>query len=152
MATHSSILVWRIPWTEEPGRLQSMGSPVKLQEKKIPKPKSQLNCLARRVPQHRSLAQNRGSPPSALSPWGVCLPSGSLVSLMGPECRRVQTMSQELLRSTQFTFELLAPGFPGAQAMLRRPTEVTGTPPSHPHPAVMSVVPKAETTWRRITQ
>ena len=26
MATHSSILVWRIPGTEEPGRLQSMGS------------------------------------------------------------------------------------------------------------------------------
>ena len=26
MATHSSILAWRIPWTEEPGRLQSMRS------------------------------------------------------------------------------------------------------------------------------
>ena len=26
MVTHSSILAWRIPWTEEPGRLQSMGS------------------------------------------------------------------------------------------------------------------------------
>ena len=26
MATHSSILAWRIPWTEEPGELQSMGS------------------------------------------------------------------------------------------------------------------------------
>ena len=26
MATYSSILVWRIPWTEEPGRLQSMAS------------------------------------------------------------------------------------------------------------------------------
>ena len=26
MATHSSILAWRIPWTEEPGRLQTMGS------------------------------------------------------------------------------------------------------------------------------
>ena len=26
MATHSSILAWRIPWAEEPGRLQSMGS------------------------------------------------------------------------------------------------------------------------------
>ena len=26
-ATHSSILTWRIPWTEEPGGLQSMGSP-----------------------------------------------------------------------------------------------------------------------------
>ena len=26
MTTHSSILAWRIPWTEEPGRLQSTGS------------------------------------------------------------------------------------------------------------------------------
>ena len=26
MATHSSILAWKIPWTKEPGRLQSMGS------------------------------------------------------------------------------------------------------------------------------
>ena len=26
MATHSSILAWEIPWTEEPGRLQSMAS------------------------------------------------------------------------------------------------------------------------------
>ena len=27
MATYSSILAWEVPWTEEPGRLQSMGSP-----------------------------------------------------------------------------------------------------------------------------
>ena len=26
MATNSSILAWKIPWTKEPGRLQSMGS------------------------------------------------------------------------------------------------------------------------------
>ena len=26
MATHSSILAWKIPWTDEPGWLQSMGS------------------------------------------------------------------------------------------------------------------------------
>ena len=26
MATHSSTLAWKIPWTEEPGRLKSMGS------------------------------------------------------------------------------------------------------------------------------
>ena len=26
MATHSNILAWRIPWTEEPGRLYSVGS------------------------------------------------------------------------------------------------------------------------------
>ena len=28
MATHSNILAWRIPWTEEPGRLQPMGSQI----------------------------------------------------------------------------------------------------------------------------
>ena len=27
MATHCSILTWRNPWTEEPGRLETMGSP-----------------------------------------------------------------------------------------------------------------------------
>ena len=26
MATHSNVLAWRIPWTEEPGRVQSMGA------------------------------------------------------------------------------------------------------------------------------
>ena len=31
MATHSSILAWKIPWTEEPGGLQSMGEPGGLQ-------------------------------------------------------------------------------------------------------------------------
>ena len=28
MTTHSSILAWRIPWTEEPGGLQSIGSQI----------------------------------------------------------------------------------------------------------------------------
>ena len=32
MTTHSSILAWKIPWTEEPGRLQSMGSPTRLSD------------------------------------------------------------------------------------------------------------------------
>ena len=31
MATHSSILVWRIPWTEEPGKVQPMGSQIVIQ-------------------------------------------------------------------------------------------------------------------------
>ena len=30
MATHSSILAWKIPWTEEPGKLQFMGLRTKL--------------------------------------------------------------------------------------------------------------------------
>ena len=44
MATHSSILVWRIPWTEEPGGLQSMGS-------------------------HRVGYDGATKPPSSLAPW-----------------------------------------------------------------------------------
>ena len=34
MATYSSILAWKIPWPEEPGRLQSMGSKKKKEKKK----------------------------------------------------------------------------------------------------------------------
>ena len=32
MAAHFSILAWRIPWTEEPGRLQSIGSQKKIRQ------------------------------------------------------------------------------------------------------------------------
>ena len=39
MATHSSILAWRIPWTEKPGRLQSMGSQSDMTE--VTKPQQQ---------------------------------------------------------------------------------------------------------------
>ena len=35
MAAHSSVLAWRIPWTEEPGGLQSMGSQRVTQLKRI---------------------------------------------------------------------------------------------------------------------
>ena len=40
MATYSSILTWRIPWTEEPGGLQSIGSksPTQLKQLSIPIP------------------------------------------------------------------------------------------------------------------
>ena len=33
MATHASVLTWRIPWTEEPGGLQSMGSQSEMTER-----------------------------------------------------------------------------------------------------------------------
>ena len=35
MAIHSSILAWRIPWTEEPGGLQSIGSQRRTQLKRL---------------------------------------------------------------------------------------------------------------------
>ena len=42
MATHTSILVWTIPWTEEPGGLQSMGS------QKVRHDRSDLACTQTR--------------------------------------------------------------------------------------------------------
>ena len=35
MATHCSILAWRIPWTDKPGRLQSTGSEERRKEKHL---------------------------------------------------------------------------------------------------------------------
>ena len=35
MATHSSILAWRVSWTEEPGRLWSIGSQSRTQQKQL---------------------------------------------------------------------------------------------------------------------
>ena len=35
MAKHSSVLVWEIPWAEDPGRLQSMGSQESLEQLSI---------------------------------------------------------------------------------------------------------------------
>ena len=36
MATHSSVLAWKIPWREEPGGLQSMGSQLSMQTPNMP--------------------------------------------------------------------------------------------------------------------
>ena len=44
MATHSSVLAWRIPWTVEPGRLQSMGSQSRTQLKRLSSSSSR--CLS----------------------------------------------------------------------------------------------------------
>ena len=40
MTTHSSILAWEVPWTEEPGGLQSMGLQSQTQLKQLPPPQS----------------------------------------------------------------------------------------------------------------
>ena len=47
MATHSSILAWRIPWTEEPGGLQSMGPQESdtTEQPVLPLPTSAETCL-----------------------------------------------------------------------------------------------------------
>ena len=50
MATHCSILAWRIPWTEEPGRLQSMGSQ-ELDTTQQISTQQHTQCLAQVIPQ-----------------------------------------------------------------------------------------------------
>ena len=52
MATHSSILAWEIPWTEEPGRLQFMGV--------TKETKKQLHCLTRKRVRTISLETYQG--------------------------------------------------------------------------------------------
>ena len=47
MAAHSSILAWRIPWTEESGRLQSMGS---LSQTRLKQPSTHQRRIVRPVP------------------------------------------------------------------------------------------------------
>jgi len=54
-ATHSSILAWRIPWTEEPGRLQSIGSQIVRQD-----------CATK-----QSTAQQRTTSHIPVGRWGI---------------------------------------------------------------------------------
>ena len=94
MAPHSSTLAWKIPWTEEPGRLQSMGlrrvghdwrdfSSSSRGESSI------LQIIAHRVPQ--PLRTSRCVPSS----WGGQMPSWSLVL-----CQELASRSPWELRPT----------------------------------------------------
>ena len=60
MVTHSSILAWRIPWTEEPGRLHTVCGVVRVRHDLVIKPP--LQTL-------RSFKWNKGSFFSAQAPW-----------------------------------------------------------------------------------
>ena len=44
MATYSCILAWRIPWTEEPGRLRSMGLQSRTRLKQLSSSSSSIMC------------------------------------------------------------------------------------------------------------
>ena len=87
MTTHSSILAWRIPWTEEPGGLQSMGlqGQTRLSDFHFPHVQS-TNSATLLYPQNISrrwplLTTSQGKPPS--SPLHR-LPANSLFSTLQP--------------------------------------------------------------------
>ena len=62
MATYSSILAWRIPWTEEPGWLQSMGSQKDMTEQLT---LSQVALEVKNLPAHARDAGDTGSIPGS---------------------------------------------------------------------------------------
>ena len=65
MATHSSILAWRIPWTEEPGGIQSMGFyPEDDLQKRDYQARAQMLCL-------RGLTASRQGKPPRLPQRGI---------------------------------------------------------------------------------
>ena len=68
MATHSSILAWRIPWTEEPGRLQSMGSQSRTRLKRTEHARV---CLDEQDPARRREAVSAAEV-KAVPGWGPC--------------------------------------------------------------------------------
>ena len=108
MAPHFSILAWKIPWTEEPGRLQSMGSLrvgslVRLRSSgraldnchPVQSPRLGLNCLLHQVHTHSSAhppspAGSLGPPAaSAVTPTsslGGLDTLGSAQALLRPSC------------------------------------------------------------------
>ena len=65
MATYSSILAWRIPWTEEPGWLQSMGSQKDMTEQLT---LSQVALEVKNLPAHARDAGDTGSIPGLEDP------------------------------------------------------------------------------------
>ena len=64
MATHSSILAWRILWTEEPGRLQFVGSQVRQDLATKPLPLAQKQ-------KHRSMEQDRKPRNKSTNLWSI---------------------------------------------------------------------------------
>ena len=67
MATHSSILAWRIPWTEEPGRLRSMGSQ-RVRHNGNDVARMHAHCLADWLPEGTQLEKE------VPSTWGTLIP------------------------------------------------------------------------------
>ena len=109
MATHSSILAWRITWTEEPGGLQSMGSQSQIQLNAWACTHrwniySELGYLIQTLPDICALPSPTPALHSKVSPWQV-----DLVSRVNLNVKKisVERTSQQIHRpALQSTFRL----------------------------------------------
>ena len=70
MATHSSILAWKIPWTEEPGGLQSMGSQRSGHDERLSRAQHLILWI------HYALFSHQGSPSIPISGYLCCFQLG----------------------------------------------------------------------------
>ena len=83
MATHSSILAWKIPWTEEPGGLQSMAS--ESERAHAPDAGDSINHLAFHPPHLSDLSSNSSSSrPNSQTGLRACTPGDSAESGWAP--------------------------------------------------------------------
>ena len=74
MATHSSILAWRIPWTEEPGGVQSMGSQESDMTKQLNYHHRGLSGLPRWCSSKEPVCQCRRHRRGRVNPWARKIP------------------------------------------------------------------------------
>ena len=133
MATHSSTLAWKIPWTEEPGRLQSMGSQRVRHDwaTSLPRnfslsfctfqpsqikfsclPVSRVECMLKLPSLDLVFSSNRGEletlgaayPAETLSPGGSAPPSGTKTSSSKTGVPGVETFFYSISIKSQVLF------------------------------------------------
>ena len=135
MATHSSILAWRIPWTEEPGGLQSMGLQSQMTEWLILSLSHSQKCP--KWSESCSVVSNFLWPHGLYSPWsylGQNIEVGSLSLLQGifptqgsnpglPHCRQI--LNQLSHNGSPRTPECVAYPFSSRSSWLRNRTRVS---------------------------
>ena len=140
MATHSSILAWRIPWTEDPGRLQSMGSQSQTQLSDLAHVKKDESNSARSTP-WPSLSSlppaPTSGPPNLPHPPGP-LVTASLQLLHDPSGPCMDTVGPVFLASfhpcVSHVFNVDKPGLQVDRLDVQGIQPRNMSPPPHPGP------------------
>ena len=117
MATHSSTLVWEIPWTEEPGGLQSTGSQRVGHD--LGTEQQETSCQGRDLPgwgpQGQSKALSRGSAAASVPPTSASQVAGSLQVPGGPVVRLAASAAPSWVKRYTGVPRWVGEGGPGGE-------------------------------------